>query len=131
MRKLTIGERAIHNRVVKSDDFTVFSQLSGDNNPLHLDEEFARSTRFGRIIAPGLLIGSYFSAIIANDLPGPGSIYLSQSLEFKRPIYGEDLIELHVEVIDFKSPKIVVLQTDCIVDGEAAIRGTALVLVDC
>ena len=77
-----------------------FADVSGDKNPIHLDEDFAEQTRFGKRIVHGMLIGSYFSAIIGNDFPGNGTIYLNQSMIFKNPIYynSDVIIDLKSEV---------------------------------
>jgi 3-hydroxybutyryl-CoA dehydratase len=109
---------------------TKFSNLSGDVNPIHLDEEYAKKTIFKTRITPGLLVASFISAVIANKLPGRGSIYLSQDLKFKRPVYINDTITTQVTITDILDEKnIVILNTKCInqkgtvvIDGSASVK---------
>ena len=74
------------HRVVGAADIEAFAEVSGDSNPVHLDEDYARATPFGERIAHGMLSGAYISAVLGMKLPGPGAIYLSQSLRFRRPV---------------------------------------------
>ena len=108
----------------------LFSELSLDKNPLHLDKEFAKSTVFGKRIVHGMLVSSLFSGVIANKLPGIGSIYLGQSLNFKMPIYFNQELIIRVEIIKIRTDKpIYTLRTTCLdndlnilIDGEAIIK---------
>lgn len=106
-----------------------FADVSGDKNPIHLDEDFAEQTRFGKRIVHGMLIGSYFSAIIGNDFPGNGTIYLNQSMIFKNPIYynSDVIIRIEIKSIDRQKNRLL-LSTTCrdyndkiLVDGEALV----------
>lgn len=112
---------------ITSNDFSKFSALSGDLNPIHTDEEFAAKSIFGKRIAPGLLVASYISAVIANDLPGPGSIYLGQNLRFRQPVFDGDEIEVKVTVSGFIKPGVCTLKTECLRRGEVVIDGDAVV----
>lgn len=125
---MEIGDRASRTVVVTEDAIALFVNLSGDSNPIHSDEAFAVTTRFGRRIAPGIQIASYISAVIANDLPGPGSIYLEQSLRFEAPVFIGDEITITVSVVEFPRAGRVKLETVCINQvGAKVISGTALV----
>ena len=75
-----------------------FARITGDNNPLHLDEKFAKKTIFGRRIAHGMLVASLISKVLGHDFPGAGTIYVSQSIKFRKPVYVEDTVKVHVEV---------------------------------
>ena len=84
--ELSVGQSAEVTHVVGAADIEAFAAVSGDVNPVHMDEEFAKTTAFGGRIAHGMLLAAYISAVLGNDLPGPGSIYLSQSMRFRRPV---------------------------------------------
>lgn len=107
-----------------------FSELSGDVNPVHLDANFAASTQFGQPIVHGMLVASLFSAIIANELPGPGSIYLHQSLDFKAPVFHNSELIARVEIIHARLDKpIFELSTTCRdKNGNLLIEGKAIVI---
>lgn len=105
-----------------------FAKITGDNNPLHLDDEFAKSTRFGRRIAHGMLVASLISKILGRDFPGPGTVYISQFVQFRKPVYIGDKIKIRVEVKDKKDDKrrlilntIVTCQERIVVSGEAEV----------
>ena len=108
-----------------------FADLVGDHNPVHLDEAFAATTRFGRRIAHGMLVAGLISTVLASDLPGPGTVYLSQTLQFKAPVYLGDTITVTVEVVKARGDKpIITLATVCTnQDGKPVIEGEAVVLV--
>jgi 3-hydroxybutyryl-CoA dehydratase len=108
-----------------------FADLVGDHNPVHLDEAFAATTRFGHRIAHGMLVAGLISSAIATDLPGPGIVYLSQSLRFKAPVYLGDTITVHIQVVKRREDKpIVTLATVCTnQEGTTVIEGEAVVLV--
>jgi acyl dehydratase len=112
------------------NDVEIFSRLSGDVNPIHLDAELASKSIFGQPIVHGLLVSSLFSAIIANHLPGPGSIYLHQSLNFKSPVFHHKKVIARVEVLNIKQGKpIFELKTTCTDEnGLLLIEGSAIVL---
>src|SRR3984893_19548960 len=82
-----IGTHATLSRTITEDDILLFALVSGDHNPIHLDAEYAERSLFGKRIAHGFLIGSLISAVLGNDLPGPGKIYLGQTLQFPAPIH--------------------------------------------
>ena len=118
-------------RTIGDDDIRAFADASGDHNPLHLDEEFAKQTRFGRRIAHGMLSASLISAVIANELPGEGSIYLGQTLQFVAPVFLDDTVTARVTVSSIREDKpILKLETVCTNQrNEVVIRGEATVLI--
>lgn len=129
--KFKPGDTASLSKTIGDDDIRAFAEASGDHNPLHLDEEFAKHTRFGRRIAHGMLSASLISAVIANDLPGEGSIYLGQTLQFVAPVFLDDTVTARVTVTAIREDKpILKLETVCTNQrNEVVIRGEATVLI--
>lgn len=120
-RSLTIGD----------DTIRAFADVTGDTNPIHLDDDYAAGTKFGRRIAHGMIAAGLISATIANDLPGPGTVYLSQTLKFKLPVYPADTVTATVEVLTVRPDKpIVTLSTVCTnQEDQVVLEGEAVVLV--
>lgn len=129
--KFKPGDTASLSRTISDDDIRAFANATGDHNPLHLDEEFASQTRFGKRIAHGMLSASLISAVIANDLPGKGSIYLGQTLQFVAPVFPGDTVTARVTVTSIREDKpIIKLETVCTNQrDEVVIKGEATVLV--
>ena len=129
--KIKPGDTASLSKTITDHDLRAFAEVSGDHNPLHLDEQFAHQTRFGRRIAHGMLSASLISAVIANELPGQGSIYLGQSLQFVAPVFPGDTVEARVTVTGIREDKqIVKLDTVCTNQrNEVVIKGEATVLI--
>ena len=126
----TVGMSATFSKTITEADIVLFAGVSGDNNALHINEEYARGTPFGGRIAHGMLTASVISAVVANKLPGPGAIYMSQSLVFRAPVKPGDTVHATVTVKEiFRERNRVVLQTTCTVKGHAVIDGEALVKV--
>jgi 3-hydroxybutyryl-CoA dehydratase len=125
------GEKASRVTVISDDMIRAFAELTSDTNPVHLDDAYAAGTRFGRRIAHGMIAAGLISAALANDLPGPGTIYLSQTLQFKAPVYPGDTITTTVEVKSARPDKpIVTLGTVCMnQDNVVVLEGEAVVLV--
>src|SRR6185369_893382 len=115
---------------IEQADVDAFADLTGDHNPVHVDEEFAKTTRFGRRIAHGMLTASLISSVLANKLPGAGSVYLGQTLKFVAPVFPGDEITARVTVKEIRDNKPVVkLETVCLNQrDEIVIRGEATVL---
>jgi len=115
--------------LITQDMVNQFADLSGDRNPLHVDKDFASRTSFGRPIAHGILVASFFSALVAEKLPGPGSIYMRQEFKFKKPAFIGEKLRVRVEVLKIRTGKpIFTLRTVCfngddeiILDGQAVI----------
>lgn len=128
--EIQIGQKAELVRTVTEDDIKKFADVSGDRNPIHLDEEFAKKTFFQGRIAHGMLSVAFISTVLASKLPGPGSIYLKQEIIFKKPVRIGDTITVAVEVIDKDDEKErVILKTTCInQDNELVVDGKATVM---
>jgi acyl dehydratase len=128
---LQVGDTASLTKTITDDDIRTFADLTTDHNPVHLDDDFAKTTRFGRRIAHGMLSAGLISAVLANKLPGTGTVYLSQSLSFVAPVYPGDTITARVTVTKVREDKpIVALETVCTNQrDEPVIRGEAVVLV--
>ena len=127
--QLSVGMTASYERVITIADIEAFAAVSGDHNPVHLDEDFAKSTRFKGRIAHGMLGASFISTVLAAQLPGAGTIYLGQTLSFKRPVRPGDKVETRVTVAQILQDKgQVVLTTQCRVGETLVIDGEATVL---
>jgi 3-hydroxybutyryl-CoA dehydratase len=127
---LSVGLVETYRKEVKNTDVIGFAEISGDRNPIHLSEHFAARTIFGHRIAHGLYTASLISAVIGTRLPGPGAIYLSQSLNFKAPVRIGDVVEARVEVVEL-TPKghRARLRCSCSVGQTVVLDGEALVKV--
>jgi len=108
IKEILIGETASYLKEIKEKDIKLFGEITNDYNPAHFDEEYAKKTIFKKRISHGMLIGSLFSKVLGMDLPGPGSIYISQTLKFRRPVYIGDIIkaEVIVKEIDIKKNRV-------------------------
>jgi len=128
---MKVGDSAEITKTIEQSDIDAFARVTGDHNPVHVDEEFAKTTRFGRRIAHGMLTASLISAVLANKLPGEGSVYLGQTLKFVAPVFPGDEITARVTVREIREDKLVVkLETVCVNQrDEVVIRGEATVLV--
>jgi 3-hydroxybutyryl-CoA dehydratase len=129
--ELSVGQRAVSSRTVSEADILMFGAASGDMNPVHFDAEFAATSRFGERIAHGMLTASHVSALIGMRLPGPGSVYISQSLSFKRPVKIGATVKTYVEITELEATKgLVTLSTTCSVAGRIVLSGVAVVMVE-
>jgi 3-hydroxybutyryl-CoA dehydratase len=131
MPKLQPGDTAFRTMTVSDDTIRAFAEVTGDTNPVHLDDEYAAGTRFGRRIAHGMIAAGLVSATLANDLPGPGTVYLNQTLKFKLPVYPGDTVTATLEVLTVRPDKpIVTLSTVCTnQNDEVVLEGEAVVMV--
>lgn len=127
---IQVGDKHEVHKVITLEDIKDFARLSMDENPLHLDPEFAKQSIFGKCIAHGFLVASLISAVIGKQLPGPGSIYLSQQINFQKPVFPDDEITAVVEVIHIRRDKgIYTLKTHCHNQrGEIVLNGEAVVM---
>jgi 3-hydroxybutyryl-CoA dehydratase len=128
---LCVGRSDSLERTVTAADVDAFAQATGDSNPIHLDDAFAARTRFGRRIAHGMLAASYVSSLLGTRLPGPGSIYLSQTLKFTKPVYLGDTLTVTATVAGYRPERgIVTLETAVSNQrGETVLSGEAVCLV--
>jgi 3-hydroxybutyryl-CoA dehydratase len=123
------GMSASFAKTITEADIMLFAAVSGDNNAMHINEEFARNTQFNGRIAHGMLTASVISAAIAGRLPGPGTIYLGQNLRFKAPVKPGDTVHATVTVREmFPEKRRVMLNTVCTVNGKVVIEGDAMVM---
>ncbi len=130
LEDLAVGMSARFARTVTEADLVLFAGISGDMNPVHMNERYAARTRFGGRIVHGMLSASFLSTAISSKLPGPGTIYLRQNLTFRAPVRIGDTVEAVVTVIDIIREKArVVLKTACHVGDTVVIDGDALVMV--
>jgi len=126
--EISIGDTAEFSKTFSEADVYLYAGISGDYNPAHIDETYARNTYFKTRIAHGMLSAGLISAVIGTQLPGPGSIYLRQTLTFLAPVRMGDTITAHVEVVEKIDGKKVCLKTTCInQDAVMVLEGEALV----
>jgi 3-hydroxybutyryl-CoA dehydratase len=128
--KLRVGDTAEFSKTITDEDVNAFADLTGDHNPVHLDDSYASGTRFGGRIAHGMLTASLISSVLANHLPGRGTVYLNQSLKFVAPVYLNDTVTARVTVTGIREDKpIATLETVCVNQrGEPLVKGEAVVL---
>ncbi|MGD8191316.1 MaoC family dehydratase [Brevibacillus ginsengisoli] len=130
MGRFEIGQKASFSKTITETDVVQYAGVSGDFNPLHMDREYAKSTRFGERIAHGLLTTSLLSGVLGMHLPGPGCVYMGQTLRFVKPVFIGDTITATVEVSMYDPIKgNITLKTECrkqdgelVLDGEATMR---------
>lgn len=129
---LQIGQKASVQKTFTAADVTAFAGISLDVNPIHMSDKYAESTIFGKRIVHGILTSGLISAVLANKLPGPGTIYLGQELRFTSPVYLGDDITAEVEIVEIREDKkIIKLSTTCTnQDGKKVITGLATVKFD-
>jgi len=129
LEDLVVGQSAESAHRVSAADIDAFAAITGDANPVHLDDAYASLTPFGGRIAHGMLAAGFISAVLGMQLPGPGAIYLSQTLRFRRPVrIGDEVVACaEVSEIDLARGR-VTLKTRCTVAGEVVVDGEALVI---
>jgi acyl dehydratase len=124
-----VGARATWTRTIGGEDVDAFASFSGDRNPLHFDPAFAARTRAGRLIVQGGLTTALFNALVAMELPGPGSVFLHQEWDFPAPVYIGDTVSAEAEVIEARADK-PITRLRCVArrqDGVEVLRGECLV----
>ncbi|HZF76229.1 MAG TPA: MaoC family dehydratase [Acetobacteraceae bacterium] len=127
---LRIGQKASFGKTITEADIVLFAAVTGDTNPMHLNEEYARTSRFGERIAHGMLAAGLITKVMGTQLPGPGTIYMSQSLRFRAPVRIGDTVTATVEILELNPEKSrAKLRTVCCVRGEPVLEGEALVAV--
>src|SRR5688572_13930368 len=127
---LAVGMEASYAKKITNDDVLAFAELSGDKNPVHLDDAYAAGTMFKQRIAHGFLTASLFSTVLGTKLPGPGCIYLSQSLKFRAPVRAGETVraEVTIKSID-RERRRCVFETVCKVGGKNVLEGEAVIMV--
>lgn len=130
--ELQVGQKASVQKTFTAADVTAFAGISLDVNPIHMSDKYAEGTVFGKRIVHGILTSGLISAVLANKLPGPGTIYLGQELRFTSPVYLGDDITAEVEIVEIREDKkIIKLNTTCVnQDGKKVITGLATVKFD-
>jgi len=131
--RFQVGDRASFTKTISEADVVLFAGVSGDTNPLHLDAEYARKTRFGARIAHGILTAGLISTVIGTRLPGTGAVYLAQSLKFLKPVYLGDTVTATAYVRQVRDrddgSQVLTLETVCVNQrGERVLEGEAKVL---
>jgi 3-hydroxybutyryl-CoA dehydratase len=131
-KNFEVGERAQLSKTISEEDISSFARMTGDYNPIHINDNFASKTRFKKRIAHGLISVSLIATILGTKLPGTGGIYITQNLKFVRPVYIGDSITAEVEVVDWNPAKrILRLNTHCFnQDKDDVIVGEAVLLVE-
>lgn len=126
IENIQAGMTVSYSQTITDADIKAYAGLSGDHNPVHVSDEYASSSRFGKRIAHGLMSAGFFSALFGTRLPGPGCVYVSQSLQFKRPVYMGDTVIATVKVLSVDVSKCrVFFETICTVGGRVVIKGEA------
>lgn len=129
-KEIQVGDRASVEKQMKLEDVLSFAGISNDFNPVHVDADYAKKSRYKGQIVHGLMASSLFSGIFGTQLPGEGCVYKSQSLRFRRPIYVDDLVTAEVEVLKVDmEKKLVFFRTTCRVNGRVAIDGEAEIFI--
>ena len=124
--EIKIGMEESYSKIIRDEDIKNFSVLSGDYNPIHLNEEYAKKSHFKRRIAHGMISSSFFSAIFGTKLPGYGCLYVNQNINFKRPVYLDDKVTAKIIVTALEpSKRRVFFDTFCYVKNKIVIDGTA------
>ena len=129
LEDLAPGMTALYAKTVTDADVVLFAGISGDVNPVHLNQEFADRTMFRGRIAHGMLTASFISTVIGTKLPGPGSLYISQTLNFRAPVKIGDTVTARVEIVDIdQARRRVRLRTECLCGDTVVIDGEAVVM---
>ncbi len=127
---LELGMEASFQKAVSEADITAFAAVTGDKNPVHLDEAYAAKTLFKARIAHGMLTAGYISAVFGMEMPGPGAIYVSQTLNFKAPVRIGDVVTAKVKVVELIAAKRRArFECVCLVNGKPVLEGEAVLMV--
>ncbi|MBF4555090.1 MaoC family dehydratase [Pseudomonas sp. p50] len=128
--EIEVGMKASYSQTITDADIKSFAGISGDHNPVHVDSDYAAGSRFGKRIAHGLMSAGFFSAIFGMRIPGPGCVYVSQNLNFLRPVYIDDTVTAEVVVTKVDQEKRrVFFDTTCRVKGKRVISGSAEIFI--
>ena len=128
--ELEIGQVFEFTKIITKEDVHLFAQATGDNNPIHLDEEYAKGTIFGECIAHGILTAGVVSSVIGTKMPGPGCVYIAQTMQFKRPVRIGAELYIRVEILTKDEKKnFVTISTEAKTNGKSVLSGEATVMV--
>jgi 3-hydroxybutyryl-CoA dehydratase len=130
IEQIAVGMQVSYSHTVTDADVKAYAGLSGDNNPVHMSDEYAQNSRFKARIAHGLFSAGFFSALFGTRLPGPGCVYISQNLLFKAPVYLQDTVEaiVCVKAVNVRK-RTVTFRTYCTVKGQLVIDGEAEIYI--
>lgn len=130
IEQYSVGMQASYEQTITDADIKAFAGLSGDNNPVHMSDDYAENSRFKKRIAHGLFSASFFSALFGTKLPGYGCVYVSQSLSFRKPVYIGDTVKATVEIIKIDIDKSrLFFKTTCSVKNKVVISGEAEIFI--
>lgn len=128
--QLSLDQSVEYVKTVTQEDVQDFARVTGDTNPVHLDAEYAANTSFGQPIAHGMLSAGFISAAIGTKLPGPGCIYLDQSVKFRGPVFIGQEVVTRITVVDINQRrKRVTLKTECLCEGKLVVTGEATIMM--
>ena len=127
--ELQVGQEASLSSLVNESVIVAFADVSGDRNPVHLDAAYAAGTMFKERIAHGMLSAAFISAVVGMELPGPGAIYVSQTLNFKAPVKIGDTVVSTVRIVELMAKRRVRFSTVCTVAGKTVVEGEAVMMV--
>lgn len=123
---ISIGMKASASHLITDEKIKAFAEISEDYNPIHLDDDYAKKSTFGKRVAHGAMISSFFSSLFAMKLPGPGSIYVAQETKYKKPVFIDDTVFVEIEVISVNiERKRVFFSTRCFVEDVEVLNGQA------
>lgn len=127
---ISVGMKASDFYLITDEKIQAFASVSKDYNPIHLDQDYAESSKFGKRLAHGAMVASFFSALFAMKLPGPGSIYVSQNTQFKKPVFIDDTVFAEIEVIKVDvDRKRIFFSTNCYVNEVKVLSGEAEIYI--
>lgn len=123
---ISLGMKANASHLITDEKIKAFAQISEDYNPIHLDDDYAKNSTFGKRVAHGAMVSSFFSSLFAMKLPGPGSIYVAQDTKYKKPVFINDTVFVEIEVISINTErKRVFFSTRCFVEDVEVLSGQA------
>ncbi len=127
---ISVGMTASASHLITDEKINAFAKISEDYNPIHLDADYAKKTPFGKRIAHGAMVSSFFSSLFATQLPGPGCIYVAQEVKYKKPVFIEDTVLVEIEVVDINvERKRVFFATRCFVNDVEVLIGQAEIYI--
>lgn len=126
--KYRIGDSFKKSFLINDEAIKQFALASMDKNPVHLDDEFAKTTIFKKRIAHGMLLGGLISSVLGNDFPGNGTIYLNQEMSFRKPVFIDEFVDIIIEIMEITDKGWLSLSTNCYVKNNLVMAGKALVI---